>query len=80
METPKEKSVQEMYVVSYYDIYGDGNDQKLEVILESRNHFSEWLKQHNDNLKMDYISDEDFIEHTEEEFDLIPLNIYLSKS
>jgi hypothetical protein len=50
------------------------------VILESRNHFSEWLKQHNDNLKMDYISDEDFTEHTEEEFDLIPLNIYLSKS
>jgi hypothetical protein len=79
METPKEKSVKKLYVVRYLDIYGNGNDQKLEVIIENRNHFLEWLKQHNDNRRMDYISDDDFVEETEEEFDLIPLNIYLSK-
>ena len=79
METSKEKSVKELYLVRYNDIYGNGNDQKLEVIIENKNHFSEWLQQHNDNLKMDYINDDDFVEETEEEFDLIPLNIYLSK-
>jgi hypothetical protein len=79
METSKEKSVKELYLVRYNDIYGNGNDQKLEVIIENKNHFSEWLQQHNDNLKMDYINDDDFVEETEEEFEIIPLNIYLSK-
>tara|TARA_R110000868_G_scaffold54673_5_gene170682 strand:- start:7327 stop:7587 length:261 start_codon:yes stop_codon:yes gene_type:complete len=77
--TIKEQSVQEMYIVRYNDIYGNGNDQKLEVVLENRNHFLEWLEQHNDNRKMDYISDEDFIEEREEEFDIIPLNVYVPK-
>ena len=70
---------QEMYIVRYNDVYGNGDDQKLEVILENRNHLLEWLEEHNDNRRMDYISDEDFIEEREEEFDLIPLNVYISK-
>jgi hypothetical protein len=79
MKTSKEKSAKEMYIVRYNDIYGNGDNQKLEVIIENKNHFSEWLQQHNDNRKIDYINDDDFVEETEEEFDLIPLNIYLSK-
>ena len=70
---------QVMYIVRYNDVYGNGDDQKLEVILENRNHFLEWLEQHNDNRRMDYISDEDFIEEREEEFDIIPLNVYISE-
>jgi hypothetical protein len=68
-----------MYIVRYNDIYGNGDNQKLEVIVENRNHFLEWLKQHNDNRRMDYINDEDFIEESEEEFDLIPLSVYVSE-
>ena len=68
-----------MYIVRYNDIYGNGDNQKLEVIVENRNHFLEWLKQHNDNRRMDYINDDDFVEETEEEFDLIPLSVYVSE-
>jgi len=68
-----------MYIVKYNDIYGNGDNQKLEVIVENRNHFSEWLQQHNDNRKIDYINDDDFVEETEEEFDLIPLSVYVSE-
>jgi hypothetical protein len=38
---------QEMYIVRYNDIYGNGDNQKLEVIVENRNHFLEWLEEHN---------------------------------
>ena len=79
METIKEQSVQEMYIVRYNDIYGNGNDQKLELILENRNQFLEWLNEHNESRRMDYINDDDFVKETEEEFDIIPLNVYVPK-
>ena len=51
----------------------------LEVVLESKDDFASWLEQHNDNRRMDYISDDDFIKENEEEFDLIPLDLLTFK-
>lgn len=63
---------QEMYIVRYNDVYGNGDDQKLEVILENRNHFLEWLEEHNESRGEPE-------PELEEEFDLIPLSVYVSK-
>lgn len=63
---------QEMYVVKYNDAYGNGDNQKLEVIVENRNHFLEWLEEHNESRGGSE-------PELEEEFDLIPLNIYISE-
>ena len=68
-----------VYIVQYNDCYGNGSDKKLEVVLESKDDFASWLEQHNDNRRMDYISDDDFIEENEEEFDLIPLDLLTFK-
>lgn len=65
-----------LYVVQYNDCYGNGTDKKLEVIVENHNHFLEWLKKHNENRRMDYLDDDDFIEESAEEFNLIPLNLF----
>ena len=54
-------------------------DKMLEVVLESKDDFASWLEQHNDNRRMDYISDDDFIKENEEEFDLIPLDLLTFK-
>lgn len=64
------------YVVQYNDCYGNGNDQKLEVIVESHEQFLDWLKKHNEERKQDYLNDDDFIEETTEEFNLIPLQLF----
>jgi len=69
----------EVYIVQYNDCYGNGSDKKLEVVLESKDDFASWLEQHNDNRRMDYISDDDFIKENEEEFDLIPLDLLTFK-
>jgi len=69
----------EVYIVQYNDCYGNGSDKKLEVVLESKDAFKIWLEQHNDNRRMDCISDDDFIEENEEEFDLIPLDLLTFK-
>lgn len=69
----------EVYIVQYNDCYGNGSDKKLEVVLESKDDFASWLEQHNDNRRMDCISDDDFIEENEEEFDLIPLDLLTFK-
>ena len=62
----------QMYIVKYNDIYGNGDNQKLEVIVENRNHFLEWLEEHNENRGGSE-------PELEEEFDLIPLNVYISE-
>ena len=64
-----------VYIVQYNDCYGNGTDKKLEAVIESRDDFASWLEEHNDNRRMDYISDDDFIEESEEEFTLIPINL-----
>jgi hypothetical protein len=64
-----------LYVVEYNDCYGNGTDKKLEVIVETHNQFLEWLKEHNENRRMDYL-DDDFVEESAEEFNLIPLNLF----
>jgi hypothetical protein len=61
-----------MYIVRYNDIYGNGDNQKLEVIVENRNHFLEWLEEHNESRGQSE-------PESEEEFDLIPLNVYISE-
>ena len=68
-----------VYIVQYNDCYGNGSDKKLEVVLESKDDFASWLEQHNDNRRMDCISDDDFIKENEEEFDLIPLDLLTFK-
>jgi hypothetical protein len=68
--------VKTLYVVEYNDCYGNGTDKKLEVIVETHNQFLEWLKEHNENRRMDYLDDDDFVEENAEEFNLIPLNLF----
>ncbi len=68
--------VKTLYVVEYNDCYGNGTDKKLEVIVENHNQFLEWLKEHNENRRMDYLNDDDFVEESAEEFNLIPLNLF----
>jgi hypothetical protein len=68
--------VKTLYVVEYNDCYGNGTDKKLEVIVETHNQFLEWLKEHNENRRMDYLDDDDFVEESAEEFNLIPLNLF----
>jgi hypothetical protein len=65
-----------LYVVEYNDCYGNGTDKKLEVIVETHNQFLEWLKEHNENRRMDYLNDDDFVEESAEEFNLIALNLF----
>ncbi len=61
-----------MYIVKYNDFYGNGDNQKLEVIVENRNHFLEWLEEHNESRGGSE-------PELEEEFDLIPLIVYVSE-
>jgi hypothetical protein len=61
-----------MYIVKYNDFYGNGDNQKLEVIVENRNHFLEWLEEHNESRGGSE-------PELEEEFDLIPLSVYVSE-
>jgi hypothetical protein len=57
-----------LYVVRYNDVYGNGDKQKLEVIVQDRNQFLEWLEEHNECRGSE--------DEGQEEFDLIPLNLY----
>lgn len=61
-----------MYVVKYNDAHGNGDNQNLEVIVENRNQFLSWLDEHNESR--------DAEPEREDEFELIPLNIYSSGS
>jgi len=66
------------YVVRYNDCYGNG-EKKLEVIVESHEDFKKWLELHNEERRDDFDDDFDddyFVEEKEEEFDLIPLELF----
>ena len=69
-------TTKQVYIVQYNDCYGNGKDKKLEAVIESKDDFASWLEQHNDNRRMDCISDDDFIEESEEEFDLIQVDMF----
>ena len=60
----------QVYIVQYNDCYGNGTDKKLEAVIESKDDFKSWLEQHNEER------DE---AESEEEFDLIPLNLITFK-
>ncbi len=62
-----------LYVVQYNDRYGNGDKKTLEVIVKNRNHFLEWLDEHNESRGGSE-------PEGEEEFDLIPLNLFVSES
>ena len=70
-----------LYVVNYNDCHGNG-DEKLEVIVESREDFLKWLEAHNkeraDSQDLD-VDDDAFCYEGEDEFDLIPLNLVTFK-
>lgn len=57
-----------LYVVKYNDIYGNGDDKKLEVIVESKQQFKKWLRNHN--------ASRDAEPETADEFELIPLSLF----
>lgn len=59
-----------LFVVKYID------DNKYEVIVESREDFLKWLVDHNESRREDYLNDDDFCEETERDFELIPLNLF----
>lgn len=61
-----------LYVVQYNDTYGNGNDKKLEVIVESKQQFIEWLNEHNDSR--------DGEPESADEFSLIPLTLFTSEN
>lgn len=70
--------MKELFIVRYNDCYGDG-DGKLEVVVESHEDFLKWLEVHNQeraDLQDLDIDDDDFCYEGEEEFDLIPLNLF----
>ncbi len=62
-----------LYVVQYNDRYGNGDKKTLEVIVKNRNHFLEWLDEHNESRGGSE-------PEGEEEFNLIPLNLFVSES
>jgi hypothetical protein len=59
-----------LYVVQYNDCYGNG-DKKLEVIVKTRKDFLDWLDKHN--------ASRDAEPEGQEQFDLIPLQLYTSQ-
>ena len=59
-----------LYIVQYNDRYGNGDKKILEVIVESRNHFLEWLDEHNESRGGSE-------PEGQEEFDLIPLQLFI---
>jgi hypothetical protein len=66
-----------LYVVRYNDCYGN-SDEQLEVIVKSHEDFLKWLEVHNQersDLQDLDIDDDDFCYETEEQFDLIPLDL-----
>ena len=68
--------MKELFVVIYNDYYGN---KKLEIIVESYDDFKKWLEIHNqeraDMQDLD-IDDDDFCYEGDDEFELIPLNLF----
>lgn len=59
------------FIVEYNDRYGTGKNKMFECIVKDKNDFIAWLKQHNEKRLEEGASEED-----EEEFNLIPLNLF----
>ena len=60
-------TTKKVYIVQYNDCYGNGNDKKLEAVIESKDDFASWLEQHNEDREED---------ESEEEFTLIPIDMF----
>lgn len=65
-----------LFVVRYKGTWGD--DEVMEVIVDSYDDFIKWLAEHNESRREDYLDDDDFCEETEDHFDLIPLEFFKS--
>jgi hypothetical protein len=61
------------YIVQYNDKYGNGKDKVLEVLVKNKQAFESWLKEHNALRES-----EDELTESEDEFDLIPINLFES--
>ena len=60
------------FIVQYNDCYGNGDNKKLETIVQNYEQFLEWLKKHNEERISDGFSYEEEIE----EFSLIPVEMF----
>jgi hypothetical protein len=49
----KKEKIKTVYIVTYNDCYGNGDQTSVEAVLEKRSDFSKWLKEHNANRKTD---------------------------
>lgn len=59
-------------------IYKDnlGRENSIDGVIKDYSHFANWLKEHNDKRRIDYLNDEDFVEETEDDFELISVPFY----
>lgn len=61
---------EQVFIVKYNDLYGNGTDTYLECVVRSRDEFYEWLDWHNDIRVSQENDPED-----EELFTLIPISL-----
>ena len=65
----------EVIVILYKDsVYGGEN--KVECVVKNHLAFTEWLAQHNDDRRMDFLNDDDFCEETEDDFELVSVPFF----
>lgn len=69
----------QLYIIEYNDCYGNGTNKKLEAVIKNKEDFINWLKQHNENRRLDCLNDDDFLEENEEEFNIIPIDMFFVK-
>ena len=60
------------YIVQYNDRYGNGTDKSNEILVESKKDFEAWLVLHNEEREAEGNEPDD-----EDEFDLIPINLFI---
>jgi hypothetical protein len=63
--------MKKLFVVKYNDKYGNGDNTSLEVIVDSKESFLEWLRVRNEQRE----NEGELTEH-QDEFDLIPLEFF----
>ena len=61
-------------VIIYKDI--NGRENSIDGVIKDYSHFPKWLKEHNDKRRIDYLNDEDFVEETDDDFELISVPFY----
>ena len=62
---------QTFYIVKYNDVYGNGDDTSIEVLLKSEKDFMKWLEEHNKEREKNGEQRESI-----EEFDVIPIQLF----